>query len=118
MLRPEIRARYLRDATPVRLGGLAANLARVVSFSKKQEAAGAVSSLLEESRYFIEWSAPDLLPERMADVVWLIELGRKLTRWQVNWHTAQHDPAARAQLAAQAQIWSDEILKMSGLLTP
>ena len=29
----KIRARYLRDALPVRLGGIAANLARMKSFS-------------------------------------------------------------------------------------
>jgi len=37
-----------------------------------------------------------------------------LTRWI--WNDAYRDPAARAQLAAQAQHWSDEVLAMSGLL--
>ncbi len=49
-----IRDRYLRDEFPVRLGGLAANLARIKSFSDHPDHRDAVESLLEESKFFIE----------------------------------------------------------------
>lgn len=116
MINPEIRDRYLRDTLSVRLGGLAADLARIVSFSQNQKSAPVVTSLLEESRYFIEWSAPDLLPERVDDASQLVELGRSLTRWYWSWSNTQNNPVARAELAAQAQQWSDQVLEMSGLL--
>ena len=117
MISDTLHKRYLQQTLPIRLGGLAADLARIAS-TAPIPVVPAVTSLLEASRAFIEWATPDLVSERVNDAARLVEIQRELTRWQVSWHTAQHDPTARAQLAAQAQIWSDEILKMSGLLTP
>ena len=63
----DIRERYLRDGVDIRLGGLAANLARIGSFSRRSEHASAVSCLIRESALFIEWTAVDapeeVLPE-------------------------------------------------------
>ena len=55
----DIRNRYLQDDIPVRLGGLAANLMRIKSFSQHASSQAAVESLLEESKHFIEWTAGD-----------------------------------------------------------
>ncbi|MBM3130513.1 MAG: hypothetical protein FJ009_18030 [Chloroflexi bacterium] len=114
--RNEIYERYMQDSLPVRLGGLAADLARIVSFSGNPQSAHVVASLLEESRAFVEWSAPDLLPDRVDDAARLVDIQRGLTRWYRIWNDAQNDPAQRARLAEQARAWSDEILQMSGLL--
>jgi hypothetical protein len=72
--------------------------------------------MLEESRAFIEWSAPDLVADRVDDAARLVEIQRALTRWHWIWDKAQQDPAKRRELAEQARAWSDEVLKMSGLL--
>ena len=56
----EKKERYLRDATDVRLGGIAANLARVQSFGRTCKTGGKIEFLLRESRFFIEWAAPDV----------------------------------------------------------
>jgi hypothetical protein len=109
------RERYLKQDISTRLGGLATDLARVVSASKIP-AVAAVGDLLEESRWFIEWSAPDLLPDRVEDAARLVDIQRGLTHWRWIWDQAQNDPAQRARLAEQAQAWSDEVLAMSGLL--
>ncbi len=116
MVSAEIHARYMKDALPIRLGGIAADLARVFSFSQNPRSAPVLETLMEESRYFIEWSAPDLLPDRVEDAARLVEIQRGLTDWYFNWAAVQNDVTQRAKLAAQAQQWSDEILKMSGLL--
>jgi hypothetical protein len=116
MIKPEIEQRYLQDDLSVRLGGLAADLARIVSFSDNPESAPVIKSLLEESRWFIEWSAPDLLPDRVDDAARLVDIQRGLTHWYRTWHEAQNDPAQRAKLSEQARVWSDEVLAMSGLL--
>jgi hypothetical protein len=113
MIKSEIRERYLQDTLPIRLGGIAADLARVVSFSDSPRTARIVETMLEESRYFIEWTAPELSIDNAAR---LVEIQRELTRWRWMWAEAQNDPEARRQLAEQAQAWSDEILAMSGLL--
>lgn len=109
------RERYLQQNISVRLGGIAADLARVASASRIP-AVAAVRDLLEESRAFIEWTTPSLLPDRVDDAVRLVEVGRGLTHWYWSWSDAQSDPAQRAKLAEQAQVWSDQVLKMSGLL--
>lgn len=116
MISREIQERYMADPLNIRLGGLAADLARIVSFSKNIKAIQSVQEMINEGIYFIEWSAPDLLPERIDDAVLLVDIQRGLTHWRWIWNEAQHDPAQRAQLAAQAQAWSDQVLKMSGLL--
>lgn len=108
---------YLKQNISVRLGGLAADLARIASFIQVP-ALPATKTMLEESRAFIEWSAPDLLPNRVDDAVRLVDIQRGLTHWYWNWHEAQNDPAARQKLAEQARAWSDEVLAMSGLLDP
>jgi hypothetical protein len=54
-----LRERYLRDSLPVRLGGLAANLRRIRSFAVHESGGEAVVSLIEECRYFIEWTASE-----------------------------------------------------------
>lgn len=53
-----IRERYLRDDHSTRLGGLAANLARVHSFASNRGHLQAVEDLIVESEHFIEWLAP------------------------------------------------------------
>ena len=54
-----IRERCLRDQLSVRLGGVAPNLARIRSFSDHPDHRDVVESLLEESKFFIEWTVPD-----------------------------------------------------------
>jgi|GEM_PF-2730767 len=51
MINPEIRTRYLQDTLPIRLGGIAANLARLASFSANPQSVIAIENLLVESRW-------------------------------------------------------------------
>jgi hypothetical protein len=108
-----IRERYLRDPLPVRLGGLAANLARVKSFSNHPKHGAIVEGLIDESKYFVEWAAPDAEVDRQAE---LVAMQVQLARWQLNWSRIWADPTQRAMVASQAQEWSDQVLAMSGLL--
>ena len=108
-----IRERYLRDPLPIRLGGLAANLARVESFSNHPDHSAVVEHLLEESKYFIEWTALDATLDLQAE---LVELQRQLAQWQYHWNEIWADPRRRATVAEQAGIWSKKLLERSGLL--
>lgn len=109
------RDRFLHFDLRMRLGSLAADLARIASASKIP-AVPAVNDLLEESRVFIELTAPDLLPNRVDDAARLADMGREVTYWFHAWQHLHGDSAAQQKLAEQAQAWSDEILTMSGLL--
>lgn len=108
-----IRKRYLRDGLPVRLGGLAANLARVKSFSNHPGHRDVVVNLLEESKFFIEWIAPDAGLELQGN---LVELQIQLARWHLNWTDIWTDPARLGAVAEEAGVWSERLLRMSGLL--
>jgi hypothetical protein len=110
----KIRERYLRDDLPVRLGGLAANLARVKSFSDHPGHSQAVQSLLDESKFFIEWTAPAASLDVQAE---LVTLQVQLARWQHAWADIWADPAQRTAMVEQASSWSKRILEMSGLLS-
>jgi hypothetical protein len=108
------RSRYLQDALPVRLGGLAANLSRIASFSKHDGVSDVVSSILLESRWFIEWTAKDFEISKAAE---LVNLQRKLALWDLESQQNWHDENWRNALADQASQWSQRILEMSGLLS-
>lgn len=77
----EVRERYLRDGISRRLLALAANLARIGSFSKDPRNLSAVKDLVKESEHFIEWTVADLPLDWQARLIDLqIRLARYLCR--------------------------------------
>jgi hypothetical protein len=111
-----IRERYLRDGLPVRLGGLAANLARVSSRSRNTADEAVVGALIEECKWFIEWTAADFLPDSVDAAAQLVELQIELAGWQAGWCSRWPDDIERARMGATARRWSERLLEMSGLL--
>jgi len=107
-----IRERYLQDGVSIRLGGLAANLARIGSFSRRPEHGDAVSRLVRESALFIVWTAPDAPEESLAD---LVELQRLLSQWHRSWSDVWGDDSRRASIGETATEWSARVLALSGL---
>ena len=108
-----IRERYLRDDLPIRLGGLAANLSRIKSFAAHEASRAVVEGLIDESKYFIEWTAAEMDSDTAAK---LMELQIQLARWQLNWTKIWSDPTQRRGMAEQAGSWSQRVLEISGLL--
>jgi hypothetical protein len=109
-----VRERYMRDKLPIRLGGLATNLMRIASVADNPGNHQVVDSLLEESKFFIEWTAPDATLDKQAA---LVELQIKLARWHYGWHRDSTDRGKRVHLAQEARAWAKQVLEMSGLLT-
>lgn len=108
-----IQERYLRDALPIRLGGIAANLSRVKSFAAHDANQAAVASLLEESKFFIEWTAGEAEISTAAE---LVELQIQLALWGRAWDEIWHDRAQRQRVVDASSQWSRRILELSGLL--
>jgi hypothetical protein len=96
------------------LGGLAANLSRIASFSKHDGVGDVVSSILLESRWFIEWTAQELEIIKAAE---LVRLQIQLALWDLEGQQNWHDERWRSMIAAEASQWSQRILEMSGLLS-
>ena len=103
----------MRDSLPVRLGGLAADLARIASFSQNPANLVPVADLIREAAYFIEWCAPE---SDLESQVTLLELQRHLAHWRMRLPQRFADQAWRDQVIAEAQRWSQRVLEMSGLL--
>ncbi len=109
----KLRERFLRDSLPVRLGGLAANLARARSFSSNPMHGAVVAQLLEESAWFIEWAAPEAPLETQ---LILVDCQRQLARWRLSWADIWADPKRRVDVAERAGAWSQKLLNLSGLV--
>ena len=108
-----VKERYLRDDRSNRLGGLAANLARVHSFASYIGHMQAVEDLIVESEHFIEWLAPEAeLPELER----LAQLQIELATWQCRIKDIWNDEPTRRDMAKTAQLRASEVLEMSGLL--
>ena len=90
------RSRYLQDPIVTRLGGLAANLGRIASFSKHEAHQEVVSSILQESKWFIEWTAAELDIQRSAE---LIRLQVQLALWHLQSQAKWHDDRWRLALS-------------------
>ena len=111
-----IRARYLKDNLSIRLGGLAANLARASSCAGNPANSAIVCGLIEESKWFIEWTAADFVPEAIDTAAQLVQLQLQLSLWQINWELRWADPTVRTHIGADAKGWSDRVMALSGLL--
>ncbi len=108
-----IRERYMRDNLPVRLGGLAANLSRIKSFAMNEANRNVIESLIEESKYFIEWTAREAEIETAAQ---LVELQLELVKWQFKMPQFWSDENHRKQIADRSGHWSKQVLARSGLI--
>ncbi len=109
----EKQARFQKDNTSNRLGHIASNLARIRSFSNIAHKE-AVSSVISETKWFIEWTAAEIEPEEAEE---LVNIQVQLAGWELDWDKIWSDNNARTQVAEQAGIWSGRVLDMSRLLT-
>lgn len=105
-----LRRRYLQSTPMDRLGGLAANLARVASFSDHPGHEQVVEALVEESKFLIEWMAADVDLETLAK---LVDIQRQLAVWHRHWSALWADEAARSFLGEQAGHWAEEMLQIA-----
>lgn len=107
------RERYLRDPLPRRLGGLAATFGRISSSARASADPAVALRLLEEAKYYIEWTAAETEPEAAAE---LVSMQTLIALWEKVWESAFQNPAQRTLLSVQAKQWSDRTLELSGLL--
>ncbi len=107
------KERYMQDALPIRLGGIAADLARIKSFSDISEHCEVVKNIVKECRFLIEWTAPDAKIDVGAV---LAEIQLQLSLWLMSWEEKWSDPIKRSNMAKQSGKWSGQLLDISGLL--
>jgi len=113
MISAALKERFLKDDPSRRLGNLAANLARMESFSEQPDHRDAVRHIAEESAFFIEWAAPDAEPEIQGD---LLQLQRLLVGWTRTWDVLWDDPCQRQTMRDHAGQWAQHLLRLAGLV--
>ena len=69
--------------------------------------------LIDESKMFIEWTATQA---EIHTAEKLVELQIQLALWQLQWGGIWNDSIKRKHVAEQSNLWSQQILEMSGLL--
>lgn len=107
------RERFMQDSLQIRLGGLAANLARISSFIKNPANFQSVKNLIEESKFFIEWTAKETEIEKSVELVNL-QINLALLERQLN--KTWDDDESRANAGQQAKEWSKEVLLNAGFI--
>ena len=93
---------------------MAIHLAKINSLLSETTQYDEAIRLIRESQYFIEWTAPYMDIDLAAE---LVDLGRALSRWKLNWENIWSDTAARTQVAQEVNSLSQQVLSMSGLLS-
>jgi tRNA A37 N6-isopentenylltransferase MiaA len=104
---------FTRYEVPFRLGNLASSLAHIKSCAGNEAHKELVKSFVEESKFFIEWTAGDMDIDRAAE---LADMQIQLARWQLTWDRIWADQAELLKVINTAKLWSDRVLDMSGLL--
>jgi hypothetical protein len=101
----EIKERFLKNNVATRLGCIAADLARLNSFSRMPNNQRAINDLIQESKFFIEWTAPAVPAALQKD---LLSLQLKLALCS--------DSPSKKKITAMSNEWSKKILKSSSLI--
>jgi len=109
----KLRARFMRDPLPRRLGGLAATLGRISSSARNSSDPVIVSNLLDEAKHLIEWTAAETSPETAVE---LVQIQTMISLWQRTWQESSQNPKQRVLLSVQAKNWSDKTVEFSGLV--
>ncbi len=109
-----IKARFLKDPFKIKMGNLAADLARLSSFSENIKNKKTIESILEESKFFIEWLTPEA-PLEIQTLLSQIQL--KLALWHLSFLQKKETYIEIKELREKTKNWSMDLLKMSGFLT-
>jgi len=100
-----IKNRFLKNNLAMRLGCIASDLARLKSFSEMPNNQKAIRDLIEESKLFIEWTAPQASLNVQEELINLqLQLAMKGYSFK------------RKEIIKFAAKWSKKVLELSGLI--
>ena len=105
--------RYLSDPPKVQIGGIAANLARIRSFSQNPDNRAIVRGLVEETALFLRNAK---VPNDSAIATDLARLQTLLELWGAILTDPTASPESLASVADQAGNWSRQLIEGTGLL--
>ncbi|NMG17992.1 hypothetical protein [Brasilonema bromeliae] len=104
---------FVKNDIPNRLHKLAENLSQIKNLCAEESHQESILNLAKESRYFIEWTVPDMVQADIDQAAELVDLGRVLTRWLFDWEKIWSDSKEKTKIAQQAEDWLKRVLEIS-----
>lgn len=105
---------FMQDDVPTRLRRLATHLSQIQSLLTQGSSENLILALVDESRYFIEWTVPDTVKADDIDrACELVDLVRLLTRWLFHWDNIWTDAEQKQSASLQASYWLQRVLEIS-----
>ncbi|MBC6432182.1 hypothetical protein FM036_16010 [Nostoc sp. HG1] len=105
---------FMQDDVPTRLRRLATHLSQIQSLLTQGSSENLILALVDESRYFIEWTVPDMVKADDIDrACELVDLVRLLTRWLFHWDNIWTDAEQKQSASLQASYWLQRVLEIS-----
>ncbi len=110
------RETFMREPWNKRLTHLATSLQKIDLFSIDDKQKEAVREVIEQSRWYIEWTAREVCEVNVENAAELVDVARELTSWLFDWDNHWNDSKNREIMRQQAKAWSERVFKMSQLL--
>ncbi|AUB35513.1 hypothetical protein COO91_01393 [Nostoc flagelliforme CCNUN1] len=105
---------FMQDDVTTRLRRLATHLSQIQSLWTQGSSEDLILVLVDESRYFIEWTVPDMVKADDIDrACELVDLVRLLTRWLFHWDNIWTDAEQKQSASAQISYWLQRVLEIS-----
>ena len=105
---------FMQDDVTTRLRRLATHLSQIQSLWTQGSSEDLILALVDESRYFIEWTVPDMVKANDIDrACELVDLVRLLTRWLFHWDDIWTDAEQKQSASAQISYWLQRVLEIS-----
>lgn len=105
---------FMQDDVTTRLRRLATHLSQIQSLWTQGSSEDLILALVDESRYFVEWTVPDMVKADDIDrACELVDLVRLLTRWLFHWDDIWTDAEQKQSASAQISYWLQRVLEIS-----
>lgn len=105
---------FMQDDVPTRLRRLATHLSQIQSLLTQGSSENLILALVDESRYFIEWTVPDMVKADDIDrACELVDLVRLLTRWLFHWDNIWTDAEQKQSASVETSYWLQRVLEIS-----
>lgn len=105
---------FMQDDVTTRLRRLATHLSQIQSLWTQGSSEDLILALVDESRYFIEWTVPDMVKADDIDrACELVDLVRLLTRWLFHWDDIWTDAEQKQSASQEISYWLQRVLEIS-----
>ncbi|MBD2491958.1 hypothetical protein [Aulosira sp. FACHB-615] len=105
---------FMQDDVSTRLHHLANHLSQIQSFWTQNSSKDLMLPLVKESRYFIEWTVPDMVKADDIDrACELVDLVRLMTNWLFHWDEIWSDAQQKQAAAVASGDWLRRVLEIA-----